>query len=378
MLRADWVILGAHVLTHTPKFTAVRARFSHLERWAAHDGISWGVPSESGVDAVLTYSKPADITTPYTQHSESATLRLRNQGECSPPKNSSARVYSKCWLELEGLSGWNLDEAFERFINPVRSLMAILAGEAADVLEVEVLADGRWCSVFGGHIKGVVDPDGGSGEQMLLSRDAFPLERIDAWCGSTALLSPVPYVVEAALSDVFSSVEVEALQLTTGAEGMDNVLHPDSRRFTEQEVEDAKRALKTSEMPENVRNALSSELGSYLYKQSYPARMLRTAEAILPVAPRCVGEPKRWKVAMRDLRNNLAHANIGGEDLDVEQIRTIHAQSRSLRWVLQIRLLQQAGVPDRELQVAMSGSKQFRRDAKLWEGMFTSNSASES
>lgn len=374
-INADWVITGVHLRTSSPEFTAVRARFSHLERWAALDGISWEIASEPGVDAVLTYSKPADVTAPYTQHCENATLRLSNQGSCSPPKNSSARLYSKCWLGLEDLSGWTLDDAFERFINPVRSLMAILAGEAADVLEVEVFADGRWCSVSGGHIKGVGEPDGGTGKPILLNRDKFPLELVGTWCGTATSLSPVPYIVEAALSDVFNAVEVEALQLTTSAEGMDNALHPDSRRFSEQEVEDAKRALKTSDVPDIVRNALSSELGGYLYKLSYPARMLRTAEAVLPAAPVCVGEPKRWKVAMRDLRNNLAHANIGGDDLDVEQIRTIHAQSRSLRWALQVRLLQQAGVANDELQSALNGSRQFGRDAELWEGMFTPESA---
>lgn len=119
-----------------------------------------------------------------------------------------------------------------------------------------------------------------------------------------------------------------------------------------------------------MRNALSSELGTYLFKTSYPARMKRTAETVARVAPDCVGDPNKWKDAMRDLRNDLAHANFGSEDFTDELIRARHARSRSLRWVLQIRLLQHAGVSDDHLQTALQQSKRFGRDVKLWRDIF--------
>ena len=98
--------------------------------------------------------------------------------------------------------------------------------------------------------------------------------------------------------------------------------------------------------------------------------MKRTAEEVARVAPDCVGNPNKWKNAMRDLRNDLAHANFGSDDLTDELIRAIHARSRSLRWALQIRLLQHAGASEDHLQSALQQSRRFGRDVKLWKGMF--------
>lgn len=369
-LRADWGIAGSHVASPTYTFPAVRVRFSHLEEWAEHAGFGVQFTPEEGIDVAISYGRPKDVTAPFTAYSEDATLRLSTDATISRPNIRGSQIRTKNWIAIEDLSGWTLDEAFARFINPVRSLMTILAGERSEILEVEVWDAGRWCAVFGGAVKGDECQSAMSDAQLLLRRDAISLEHIGKWCATAAHLSPTPYVLEAALAGSFQTVEVEALELTTTAEGMDSALHPDSRRFSAQEVTEAKSALKKSDVSEDVRNELSSALGLFLYKDTYPIRMKRLATDVMAVAPNCVGDPNVWKSAMRQLRNGLAHSNRDDGDMTDESIVAMDARSRSLRWALQIRLLQHAGVSSDVLNTALSKSSRFNRDVKVWEHLF--------
>src|SRR5699024_9379319 len=119
-----------------------------------------------------------DITAPFTQFSETANIRLSAGANWSSPKPSGARIRTKNWIGLEALSGWTFDEALERFIHPVKSLMTILSGEKSDVLEIEVLVDDRWCAVYGGNIVGDEASSDNDRVEVMLGRDALSLVHV--------------------------------------------------------------------------------------------------------------------------------------------------------------------------------------------------------
>lgn len=369
-LLADWCIAGAHVPSPETTFEAFRVRLTHLELWAGLNGMELRIKREKPVEVEMHYLPPKDLTAPFVEFNEDATLRLSTVGTVPGPNVWGGQIRTHNVLAVEGLSGWTLAETFDRFIHPVQSLMSILAGERSEILDVEVKVGEKWCAVFGTAVNRQAERPADYPGKMLLTRENLPLEAIAAWCSASAMLTPTPHVIAAALSGAFQTVDAEALALATTAEGMDATLHPDSRRFSVQDVEDAKRALRASAVPVVVRNVLSSALGTYLYKDSYPIRMKRLATEVCAASSGCIGEPDRWKDAMRRMRNGLAHSNRDAEAGAEDRLREMHATCRSLRWALQIRLLLHIGVPPTVLSSALDASKKFRRDAKLWRGLF--------
>ncbi len=245
-LLADWCIVGAHVPSPSTTFEAFRIRLTHLELWAGLTGMDTRIKRDKPIQVSMSFEPPGgDITVPFVEFDEDATLRLSTVGTVPGPNVWGGRIRTKNLLAVEGLSGWTLAAMFDRFIYPVQALMTILAGgERCEILDVEVKVGGeRWCAVFGDAVKSQAERPTDDRAQMLLTRESLPLETIAAWCRTSALLTPpTPQVISAAMSGAFQTVDAEALALTTTAEGMDATLYPDSRRFSNEDVEAAKRA----------------------------------------------------------------------------------------------------------------------------------------
>lgn len=363
-VRADWCIAGAHIDGPNVTFTAVRARFTHLELWAQTHGIALTHIYKPTTEVALKFVPPTTETVPFTQFDQAAALKLETTGTMSPPDVWGGQIRTKNYLTLEGLSGWTLEEALARFVRPVQTLLTLLAGQQCDTLLFEVQVDGRWCQVYGDSI----NPEAAlpTTDTLLLRREGVPLEVVASWCDLTRKLTPVPQVVAAALSGSFQTVEAEALAMTTTAEGLDRVLYPHSFRFTEEEVANTVAALRTSDAPANVRKELISALNLYFREDSYPTRMKRLASDVSTAVPRCIGEITKWKNGIRDMRVGLAHAlgaeDEGGDDALWQMVSKV----QSLRWALLIRMLQEAGVADETLGEAVTSSEDFKRDEKMW------------
>ena len=363
-LRADWCVAGAHVPSIETRFSAVRARFTHLEPWARLNGVVTRVAQAPRTEVSLTFVPPGAVVVPFEQFQENATLRLETLGSLPPSSVWGGSVQTQNRLALEGLSGWTLEQGLSRFVRPIQALLTLLAGERCDVLEYEVQVDDRWCSVYGDQVNtGAPRPADAS---LLLDRVDLPLGTMARWCGLTSELSPGPHVLAAAVAGSFQTIEAEALALTTTAEGLDRVVNPASRRFTEDEVAESIAKLRASEVPENVRDQLISALSLYFAEDSYPTRMLRLASRVAAAAPGCVGKPAKWKASMRDLRVGLAHALGTAEDDSERALFTMVAQVRCLRWTLLVFLLQEGGVPDDTLQAALRASRRYERDERFW------------
>jgi hypothetical protein len=370
-LRADWCIAGAHVPSPSTTFDAIRVRFAHLELWARETGIDMRYVYGPSTEVTIKFVPPPDLEVPFVEFSEDATLRLRTVGTLPAPSVWGGQIRTKNWLVLDGLSGWTLDETFTRFVRPVQTLLTLLAGEQCEVLNFEVEVDEEWCPVFSTAIKADTPQPEENSMLMLLNREQLPLETIATWCGTATQLSPTPHIVAAAVAGTFQTVDAEALALTTTAEGMDRALYPDSRRFTEDEVAASVAGLKASEVPAKVRDAMISALNLYFHEDSYPTRMKRLATEVSVAAPDCVGNPTKWKDTMRQLRNGLAHALGDSGESEVEPLVLMHARVLSLRWALQIRLLQAAGVPSEVIAEALETLQRFQRDQRFWRRVFT-------
>lgn len=364
-IRADWCVAGAHIDGPDTLFTAVRARFTHLELWAQSEGVGLTYVYEPSTEVTLKFVPPTSETVTFTQFEQNATLILETSGTMSPPDVWGGQIRTKNYLALEGLTGWTLEEVLARFVRPVQTLLTLLAGDPCDVLQFEVKVDDRWCAVYGNSI----NPDAAlpAVDTMLLRRDGLSLDVLASWCGLTRILAPAPQVVAAALAGSFQTVEAEALALTTTAEGLDRVLYPDSFRFSKEEVAETVSAIRTSGAPDRVSKELISALNLYFAEDSYPTRMKRLATEVAKAEPRCVGDIAKWKNGIRELRVGLAHALGDDDEANDDALWQMVSRVRSLRWALLIRMLQLAGVPDETLSGALSSAEEFKRDEKMWK-----------
>lgn len=363
-LQADWCIVGAHIDDPDAKFEAVRARFTHLELWSRSGGVELSLMLVPSPQSTITAKSVDETEVPFRVLDENARLRVSSVRSVSPPGPWGAHINTYEWLELHDLSGWTLDEALTRFVNPVQALLTVLAGEKCSVTHLEVQVDGLWHAVYGGQVRpNAPRPDD---EELLLDSHAIPLETLVMWCEVANRVSPAPQIVASAVGGEFATVEAEARALTTTAEGLDRALYPESRRFSKDHVGKSITALKASEVPDEIRDALIQALDQYFYEDSYPMRMKRLADEVAEAVPRCVGTTKRWKREIANLRIGLAHALHEKSGSTDDEIRTMHAKVRSLRWAIILRLLREAGVPAETLHTAVNASRTFQRDERIW------------
>ncbi|MFC8798566.1 hypothetical protein ACFT2C_12605 [Promicromonospora sp. NPDC057138] len=363
-LRAEWCVTGAHIDGLETQFTAVRARFTHLELWARTNVIQLKQRLKPSLQSTMIFTPIEAIEVPFQSFEEDGRLRVTTDGSIGPPGPWGSHINTRDWLELDRLSGWTLEEALARFVRPIQILLTLLAGEDCSVTHLEVKVNDQWCAVYGDAVQSTAPlPEN---EKLLMDREAMPLEKLAVWCEVANRLAPTPHVVGSSVGSEFATLDAEALALTTTAEGLDRVLYPDSRRFDEGQVAASIKALKASEVPDQVREAIVAALNQYFYEDTYPVRMKRLADSVAEAVPRCVGKTSKWKGEIANLRIGLAHAldqNAGSTDAE---IWTMHARVRSLRWAILLRLLLEAGVPAKTLSAAVEASRRFQRDERIW------------
>ncbi|SIE78670.1 Uncharacterised protein [Mycobacteroides abscessus subsp. abscessus] len=271
-------------------------------------------------------------------------------------------------------TGTRLKLAFDRAVSlptmistvaiPIATMLTLLNGAECRVRRLNLsVPSGDSADVYG-H---VVDASGprDSGEEGLLTLDgAGGADFMGRWLDLSQRVSPVPQILAASYADEFQTVETEALSLCIAAENLHRRLYPDVCRWTAETVEEAGTGLKDADIPDEVRQALQQAVGQYLYEPSFPTRIEALARQAAEAVPECVGRINRWKSAVTDQRNNLAHGlRSEGEDSDLVEM---HYIARSLRLVLTVCLLLEAGVPVDRLAAAVRANSRFERDARNW------------
>ena len=364
-LRAEWCIAGAHIDSADHRFNGFRIRLNHLELWALTEGVVLEHQYEPSTKVTITYETATALETPFLAFGETeATMKLLTSANWNGLSAWGGGITTHNILEVSGITGWTLEEALSRFVTPVQTLLTLLAGSESHVTGLEVLIDGSWRPVFG-HFVSPDEPRPKS-HDMLLTRADLSLDLMVRWCEQTERLSPTPQVVAAVLSGSLPTVDSEALALTTTSEGMDRALYPDSRRFTQSEVDESIAGLEVSAVPQKVRNEMIVALRKYFAEDTYPMRMHRLALRVAEAVPACVGKANRWKNAIRDLRVQLAHSLEREGPMTSKDLLDMAALVRSLRWTLQLRLLQEVGVPDAALANAVANWRSFGHDERFW------------
>jgi hypothetical protein len=366
VVHATWAVTGAHVTAETT-FSGFRLQLTGLEEWAGSPGLKQTVMTKPPLGSTISWTTPERHAVEFAEFDQTALLACESSARFAAIDVHGGYIETTNRLALSEIDGWTLRDALARFVVPIQTLMGQLTGHRARIRCLEVQVDGTWCQVFGPLVEDA-DPSGGAGRRtvvpVLLDHGALTLDHMARWCGLTVDLSPAPHVVAAALSGEFTTVETEALTLATTAEGLDRRLHPEERRFEAETVERARAQMQSLGIDDALLAAMLGLLG-HIHEPSMPQRVTRLAESVATAAPDCVGRVNRWKRQVTDMRIAGAHG-LESQSTGDDGLLGLHALTRSLRWALRIRLLQECGVADADITSALASSAEYSRDRRHW------------
>lgn len=190
---------------------------------------------------------------------------------------------------------------------PIATALTILNGAECRVRQLNLsVPSGESADVYG-HVVDASAPRDSAEESLLTLEGAGGADFVGRWLELSQRVSPVPQILAASYAGEFQTVETEALSLCTAAENLHRRLYPGERRWTAETVDAATDGLKDADIPDEVRQALTQAVGQYLYEPSFPNRIEALARRAAEAVPECVGRINRWKRAVTDQRNTLAH-----------------------------------------------------------------------
>lgn len=359
MLQSSWCLAGEHLTDPQMRFLAAEISVTNDTEWLRLPAVahvvsrqltpqSWTLDLPDSLDVALGDGR-GYLTATTTATIPQSTLR-------------GFGGTTRTALGVELSEGWTLQEVRNLFAIPVTSLMTLLSGGRCATRELSVWSGQRWSTVHGEGVEPEAPENSG---ELLFGRHSVGLELISTWMRLHERISPVPQIVAAATAGEFQTTESEALAMVTGIEALHRLLHPDSRRFSEEDVASAQTAIGSSDMPASISESFTNALRDWWFEDSYPMRVAALAEPVAEAVPDCIGRLNKWKAAVVQLRHDLAHG-LGGE---FDEASHSHRKSlvASIRWMLTLRMLLEAGVEPEVLDLATSGSDRFARDSARWK-----------
>jgi hypothetical protein len=272
------------------------------------------------------------------------------------------------WISVEGLPPSSYPELGRAVVRPLCTLLTLATGQAVRPIAMEV-GDGTGASwpVYAG-------PRGSGGDtaprQQLIPLSDLTLGVAAAWLDRATTLGPLPGAFASVL-EANLSVETQALILTTVAEGLHRVLRPDSLRFPVDHGtavrEAAVAAVRAVDESPSTADAVGGFL-SHVHEVSYATRLKELAARAEELVPGITGATSRWRTLVYETRNRYAHQSSADwmEEDDLDRVLTT---AQSLRWVIRLLLLDQAGV-DAELLgrrfATYQGYQYFLANAAQW------------
>lgn len=359
-LAARWCVVGEHLPDPDVPLQGVRPDVTNLAEWAAIPSLSTTVyPNErlkldwhmdlrnKSLDAELADGAG------YVTLGPSATHR--------PPDIRGFDVRATSQLEFELFHGWSITDLGIRVLNPLADLMTLISGKPCSIRSLEVWT-GEWCSVHGYRIEPSAPETAG---ELLFTRPDVGLEFLPRWLEVHRRTTPVPQILAAVVRNDFPAVESDALSLATAVEALHRALYPDARRFSTEQIDASLSALASSAIPPEIAASFASALRTHWHECSYPQRVAALASPVVEAVPSCVGRLGRWKKEVVDQRIALAHG-LGQNGLSSEKLRQMLALNQSLHWMLTLRLLIEAGVPDSVLAAGTEQSDRFGNQCANW------------
>lgn len=363
VVAADWCLVGAHFPSDQTEFSAVTLDMTGLHRFAALPSIRVEMPERGMVPLRWVYDPP-DAATGSTSAPLPGQVRLDPLATMPTLGGPDVSVTSNTRLKLEFEGALPLSDVMSDIAIPMTSLLTILSGTDCRVrgLNVSTPEKDRSADVYGDGVDPAAPRD--TADLLLTLDHVDGADFIGRWLDLAKRTSPVPQILAAAYAGEFTTVDSEALSLCAAAETLHRRLYPDARRWTAETVTAGESGLDAADLPDEVRQALRQALGQFMFEPSFPMRVAALAQRVGAVLPGCVGRVNRWKQAVTNQRNILAHG-LPDEDCSFDVTR-MHYITRSLRWVLTLYLLLEAGAPADQLASITANNRRYERDQRNW------------
>ncbi|SIG32066.1 HEPN domain-containing protein [Mycobacteroides abscessus] len=367
VLRAEWCFVGALFPDDETEFDAVTLDVTGLHAFANLPSVHTELP-DTGMTPMKWVYDPPDaaegvVSTP-------ATGKVRFEPLASIPTLGGPDIVLTTGTRLKMAFDHPLplSTVVSTVAIPIATALSILNGAECRVRQLNLsVPSGESADVYG-HVVDASAPRDSAEESLLTLEGAGGADFIGRWLELSQRVSPVPQILAASYAGEFQTVETEALSLCTAAENLHRRLYPGERRWMAETVDAATDGLKDADIPDEVRQALTQAVGQYLYEPSFPNRIEALARRAAEAVPECAGRINRWKRAVTDQRNTLAHGlRQEGENPDLTEM---HYITRSLRWVLTVCLLLEAGVPSERLAGAVRANSRFELDARNWRSVW--------
>ena len=363
VLAADWCFVGALFPDDETEFDVMTFDVTGLHAFADLPSVHIELP-DTGMTPMRWVYDPPDAAEGIVSTPAAGKVRFEPLASMPSLGGPDIVVTTGTRLKLAFDHALPLSTMVSSVAIPIATALTILNGAECRVRRLNLSAPSGDSADVYGHVVDASSPRDSAEESLLTLEGAGGADFIGRWLDLSQRVSPVPQILAASYAGEFQTVETEALSLCTAAENLHRRLNLGERRWTVETVEEAAAGLKDADIPDEVRQALQQALNQYLYEPSFPSRIEALASRAAEAVPECVGRTNRWKRAVTDQRNTLAHGlRSEGENPDLVKM---HYITRSLRWVLTVCLLLEAGVQRERLSSAVRANSRFERDARNW------------
>ncbi|GII52809.1 hypothetical protein Pth03_11980 [Planotetraspora thailandica] len=360
-VEGAYAIVGAHITNEDAIFPSVRFRIVRQDAWANLSGLMMehGIDGPNKGQVAIRYTLPDRLTVPLA--GESGTVSLVPEAVVSPPRVAGAYILTKTWFEVEAANGVTVRSASTKFITSASSLLTMLFAKDCppSAFEVKDPDSRRWCSVympgFALDSTDVWSPK--ADDRPLMTREELGLESIALWFSVVERLTPLPQMIANSVDAGDRTVQNLLLELATAAEGVHRRLYPDRRVLSDEERDQALKAIDGLDVVASARQALHNAMRTYLWEPSYPQRIKALAADVAAVVPGVTGKTSRWSNAIVNARIGFAHGMTRSSSED--EIITFHILHGSLRWLLTARLLLEAGISPNDLSTSFARFERY-------------------
>jgi hypothetical protein len=343
-LRGTQAVIGGHLSGRNHEFSGISVRLQGFDGWA--DLIKrpeWSSPVNLDDGGIVTF----EVHDQY-----------------------------QVWLTVTNISPCTLRDLDRLFLQPAVNLFTLAACESRNPLfnRVQDATSNEWWDVYtASQVADDYQHDSIGGQMLLYPIDIQP-RNIAGWFNKTKILGPLPSAVASQYDSAVVSIDLQALQLTTVAEGLHRALFPYDKKIDDADLVDAirKAALDAvSGLHSEARNWVSGPLG-YLADPGYGTRLKKLVETAGSSVPGVTGlEINKWVSMVSGTRNEFAHRLKKGEFSGDSDIDAYLTTTESLRWLLTGILMLEAGIDSTLLNSRFNEYDQYHgvffKFAKLWK-----------
>ncbi|WP_282944547.1 HEPN domain-containing protein [Cellulomonas endometrii] len=362
-LRADHAVRGLWSGGAEQTFTIVEIRLNHLDEWAELPGLSLEIEDKPNGRVSIAH-EPQDVT-PVAVRDPAGTLTLTSRNPLPNLTFRGARLDRGAYVRWEadsGDPGLTVDQILARLVGPM--VHAVSTAMDARCLPESVRVARADTPLADLHFATRVDPEPERARVAigsdLLTRTHFGLTHLATWLERAPVLNPIPAVLLQSFSDPDRPIESQVLDLATAAEGLHRRLHPSDRRMSRRQADRARKLARDAvdaDLRDLVNEALT-HLGDWSFRDRLQS-LVSTARAV-PVD--VVGNADEWVDEVAKARNGFAHQLTASSTRPIEDEIRHYARLRdSLRWLLSLVLLLDAGVVPAVLGERLAQHERFRR-----------------